>query len=128
MFVQVQDVIPFSIGLSSDEGPIAVRTNGVFFPKGQSFPSVKVIAFQRSNLFHLEAFYVNPDELPPGTSPKISCVTVYYFRPFCWCKSVKLEIILSCAHFYVFYILSWTTFFRSSYHPHSSAFPMLTFR
>ncbi|XP_014522749.1 heat shock 70 kDa protein 16 [Vigna radiata var. radiata] len=73
---EVQDVISFSIGLSSDEGPVAVRSNGVLFPRGQQFPSVKVIAFQRSNLFHLEAFYVNPDELPPGTSPKISCVTI----------------------------------------------------
>lgn len=86
VFVQVQDVIPFSIGLSSDEGPIAARSNGVLFPKGQPFPSVKVISFQRSNLFHLEAFYVNPDELPPGTSPKISCVTVYHFRTLCLCK------------------------------------------
>lgn len=76
MSVQVKDVIPFSIGLSSDEGPVAVRSNGVLFPRGQPFPSVKVITFRRSDLFHLEAFYANPDELPPRTSPKISCVTV----------------------------------------------------
>ncbi|KAG5017509.1 hypothetical protein JHK85_023645 [Glycine max] len=77
---EVKDVIPFSIGLSSDEGPVAVRSNGVLFPRGQPFPSVKVITFQRSNLFHLEAFYANPDELPPRTSPKISCVTIGPFH------------------------------------------------
>ncbi|TKY46872.1 Heat shock 70 kDa protein 16 [Spatholobus suberectus] len=77
---EVQDAIPFSIGLSSDEGPIAAGSNGVLFPRGQPFPSVKVITLQRSNLFHLEAFYVYPDELPPGTSPKISCVTIGPFH------------------------------------------------
>ncbi|KAG4920880.1 hypothetical protein AAZX31_18G095700 [Glycine max] len=77
---EVKDVIPFSIGLSSDEGPVAVRSNGVLFPRGQPFPSVKVITFRRSDLFHLEAFYANPDELPPGTSPIISCVTIGPFH------------------------------------------------
>lgn len=75
-FFQVQDSIPFSIGLSSDEGSICAASNGILFPKGQPIPSVKVLTFQRSNLFHLEAFYANINELPPGTSPKISCFTV----------------------------------------------------
>ena len=80
MLVQVQDSSPFSIGLSSDEGPICAESNGgsngVLFPKGQPIPSVKVLTFQPSNLLRLEAFYANPNELPPGTSPKICCFTV----------------------------------------------------
>ncbi|XP_020230583.1 heat shock 70 kDa protein 16 [Cajanus cajan] len=76
----VQDTLPFSIGLSIDGCPIAAGSKGVLFPRGQPFPSVKVITFQRSSLFHLEAFYANPDELPPGTSPKISCVTIGPFH------------------------------------------------
>lgn len=76
MFVQVQDVIPFSIGLLSDEGPISTELNGVFFPKGQPIPSVTVLPFQRTNLFRLEVFYAIPNELPFVTSQKISSFTV----------------------------------------------------
>ncbi|RDX91229.1 Heat shock 70 kDa protein 16, partial [Mucuna pruriens] len=92
---EVQDANPFSIGLSSGEGPIAAESNGVLFPRGQPIPSVKVITFQRSNLFHLEAFYANPSELqlPPGTSPKISCVTI---GPFHGSKTrVKVRVPLN---------------------------------
>ncbi|XP_065862373.1 heat shock 70 kDa protein 16 [Euphorbia lathyris] len=69
---EVQDSFPFSIGFSSDEGPIGTGSNGILFPKGQPIPSIKVLTFQRSNLFHLEAFYANPNELAPGVSSKIS--------------------------------------------------------
>ncbi|XP_061339759.1 heat shock 70 kDa protein 16-like isoform X2 [Gastrolobium bilobum] len=77
---EVQDAIPFSIGLSSDEGPISAGSNGLLFPKGHPIPSVTVLTFQRTNLFHLEAFYANTSELPPGTSPKISCFTIGPFQ------------------------------------------------
>lgn len=74
--MQVQDSFPFSIGLSSDKGPISAGSNGILFPKGQPIPSIKVLTFQRSNSFHLEAFYANPNELSPGASSKISSSTV----------------------------------------------------
>lgn len=76
--MQVQDSIPFSIGISSDEGPICLgsNANGLLFPKGQPIPSVKLLTFQRSGLIHLEAFYVSPGELPSGISSKISRFTV----------------------------------------------------
>lgn len=76
--VQVQDCNPYSIGISSDEGPICIgsNTNGEVFPKGQPIPCVKVLTLQRSSLFHLELFYTNPNELPPGISSKVSCFTV----------------------------------------------------
>ncbi|KAG4964388.1 hypothetical protein JHK85_039363 [Glycine max] len=77
---EVQDSIPFSIGLSCDGSPICEGSDGVLFPKGQPIPSVKILTFQCSNLLHLEAFYANPDELPPGTSPKISCFTIDPFH------------------------------------------------
>ncbi|RHN57769.1 putative Heat shock protein 70 family [Medicago truncatula] len=77
---EVQDSIPFSIGLSSDEGPICEETNGVLFPKGQPIPSSKALTLQGSDLLHLEAFYANPDEVPKGTSPKISCFTIGPFQ------------------------------------------------
>jgi heat shock protein 4 len=71
VFVQVQDISPFSYELSSDEGP-----KGVVFPKGQPIPNIAILRLQRTNLFHLEVSYANPQELPPGTDPKISCFTV----------------------------------------------------
>ena len=76
--MQVQDSIPFSIGIASDEGPISTASNpnGILFPKGQPSPSAKVLTFQRSSSFRLEVFYANPDELPAGVSSKISCFTV----------------------------------------------------
>ncbi|CAK8565568.1 unnamed protein product [Lathyrus sativus] len=69
---EVQDISSFSYGLSSDEGPISVGTNRVIFPKGQLIPSTAVLRLQRTSFFHLEAFYPNQCELPPGTSPEIS--------------------------------------------------------
>ncbi|KAJ7960763.1 Heat shock 70 kDa protein [Quillaja saponaria] len=77
---EVQDSFPFSIGLSSDEGPVCVGSNHVLFPKGQPIPSVKILTFQRSNLFHLEEFYANLNELPAGASSKISCFTIGPFQ------------------------------------------------
>ncbi|KAI8014080.1 putative wall-associated receptor kinase-like 16 [Camellia lanceoleosa] len=68
----VQDSFPFSIGFSSDEGSIFTPSDGELFAKGHSFPSVKILTLHRSNTFHLEAFNSDPNELPPGTSPKIS--------------------------------------------------------
>ncbi|KAL1834329.1 hypothetical protein ACET3Z_003980 [Daucus carota] len=73
---EVQDIFPFSIGLSTDEGPINTVSRSLLFPKGHLFPSVKIITLHRSNTFHLEAFYAGQNELPSGISPKISNVTI----------------------------------------------------
>ncbi|XP_050218478.1 heat shock 70 kDa protein 16 [Mercurialis annua] len=73
---EVQDSFPFSIGFSSDEGPVGTGLNGILFPKAQSIPSIKNLTFQRSNLLRLEAFYANVNELPPGVSAKISSFTI----------------------------------------------------
>ncbi|EEF39376.1 Heat-shock protein 105 kDa, putative [Ricinus communis] len=88
---EVQDSFPFSIGFSSDEGPIGTGSNSVLFPKGQSIPSIKVLTFQRSGLFHLEAFYANPNELPPGVSSKISFFTIGPF-PGSHSEKARLKI------------------------------------
>jgi len=74
--VQVQDAFPFSIGFSSDGAQISTGSNCILFPKGQPFPSTKVLTFQRSNLLHLEAFYANLNELPAGVSTNMSSFTV----------------------------------------------------
>ncbi|KAK8931425.1 Heat shock 70 kDa protein 16 [Platanthera zijinensis] len=77
---EVQDSFPFSIGFSSEEGPVSTLSNNILFRKGQPFPSIKILKFHRSNTFHLEAFYANQTELPAGTSPKISCFKIVPFQ------------------------------------------------
>ncbi|KAL8151190.1 hypothetical protein V2J09_020998 [Rumex salicifolius] len=77
---EVQDSLPFGIGFSLDNGPIRTLTNSVLFPRGHPIPSVKILTLQKSSAFHLEAFYANQNELPPGISPKISMYTVGAFQ------------------------------------------------
>ncbi|KAJ4982362.1 hypothetical protein NE237_033199 [Protea cynaroides] len=76
---EVQDTFPFSIGLLSDEGPIHTLSNSILFPKRQSIPSIKMLSFHRTHTFHLDAFYADQSELPPGASTRISC---YKIGPF----------------------------------------------
>ncbi|CAI0379794.1 unnamed protein product [Linum tenue] len=74
---QVQESNPFSVGFSSDEGPICTpSSNGILFPRGLSIPSTKVLTFQRSSQFHLDAFYADPNELPAGVSSRICTFTI----------------------------------------------------
>ncbi|KAG5516488.1 hypothetical protein RHGRI_037261 [Rhododendron griersonianum] len=77
---EVQDALPFSIGFLSNEGPISTPSNGVLYPRGHPFPSLKILTLHRHSTFHLEAFYANLNELPPGTSPKISSFTIGPFQ------------------------------------------------
>ncbi|KDP39123.1 hypothetical protein JCGZ_00880 [Jatropha curcas] len=93
---EVQDSFPFSIGFSLNEGPVGTGSNGVLFPKGQPIPSIKVLTFQRSNLFHMEAFYANPNELPPGVSSQISSFTIGPFPGSCSEKArIKVKVLLN---------------------------------
>ncbi|XP_022716098.1 heat shock 70 kDa protein 16 isoform X1 [Durio zibethinus] len=73
---EVQDSLPLSIGFSSDRGPVCTLSNGVLFPKRHPFPSLKILTLHRTNTFHMEAFYVNPNELPSGLSPQINTFTI----------------------------------------------------
>ncbi|KAI3879618.1 hypothetical protein MKX03_029346 [Papaver bracteatum] len=77
---EVQDSFPFSIGFSTEEGPVCTLSNGMLFPKGQPVPSMKVVTVHRTNTFRLEAFYADQSELPSGVSPKISCFTIGPFQ------------------------------------------------
>uniref|UniRef100_A0A6N2KX31 Uncharacterized protein n=1 Tax=Salix viminalis TaxID=40686 RepID=A0A6N2KX31_SALVM len=63
---------PFSIGFSSDKVPICILPNSTLFPKGQAFPSLKILALHRNNMFQMEAFYADPNELPFDIASQIS--------------------------------------------------------
>jgi heat shock protein 4 len=73
---QVQDVIPASIGFCTEDGPISTLSNNALFRRGQPLPSVKIITLHRSSGFNLDAFYVDENELPPGTSTQIGSFQV----------------------------------------------------
>lgn len=73
---QVQDVIPASIGFCTNEGPISALTSNALFRRGQPLPSVKIITLHRNSGFTLDAFYVDENELPPGTSTQIGSFEV----------------------------------------------------
>jgi heat shock protein 4 len=50
--------------------------NSTLFPKGQAFPSLKILALHRNNMFQMEAFYADPNELPFGIASQISSFMV----------------------------------------------------
>lgn len=77
---EVQDSYPFAIGFSSDKGPINTPSNELLFPKGQIFPSVKVLTLHRENTFQLEAFYANHNELSPDIPTQISSFMIGPFH------------------------------------------------
>ncbi|KAL3596196.1 hypothetical protein D5086_007833, partial [Populus alba] len=88
---QVQDSFPFSIGLSSDNVPICTLPNSTLFPKGQAFPSLKILALHRNNMFQMEAFYADPNELPFGIASQISSFMIGPF-PVYQLEMVKVKV------------------------------------
>lgn len=74
----MEDCFPFSIAFASDEGPIRTLTDGVLFPKGNSFPSTKILTLHRNDIFNMEAYYANQNELPSGVSTRISSFKVCF--------------------------------------------------
>ncbi|KAJ6935167.1 heat shock 70 kDa protein 16-like isoform X2 [Populus alba x Populus x berolinensis] len=88
---QVQDSFPFSIGLSSDKVPICTLPNSKLFPKGQAFPSLKILALHRNNMFQMEAFYADPNELPFGIASQISSFMIGPF-PVYQLEMVKVKV------------------------------------
>lgn len=72
----MQDVIPASIGCCTSEGPISKLSSNALFRKGLPFPSVKIITLQKNSTFNLDAYYVDENELPPGTATNIGSFQV----------------------------------------------------
>ncbi|XP_057764831.1 heat shock 70 kDa protein 16 [Salvia miltiorrhiza] len=76
---EVEDCFPFSIAFGSDEGAVHLA-DGQLFPKGNFFPSTKILTLYRNDIFHMEAYYANQNELPSGVSTRISSYTIGPFR------------------------------------------------
>ena len=65
-----------SADAAADDG-----TEIIAFDVGNAIPSTKVLSFQRSEAFDLEARYANPDQLPGGVNPFIGKYTVKGVKP-----------------------------------------------
>ncbi|CAM0909445.1 unnamed protein product [Alopecurus aequalis] len=92
---EVQDVIPASIGFCTEEGPISTNSSNTLFRRGQPLPSVKIITLHRTNGFTLDAFYVDENELPPGTSTQIGSFQIGPFQAHSEKSIVKVKIRLN---------------------------------
>ncbi|GAA0174948.1 Hsp70 family chaperone [Lithospermum erythrorhizon] len=88
---EVEDSFPYSIGFAFQEGPVCSLPNGMLFPKGHPFPSIKMLTLNRATTFHMEAYYSNEDELPPCSPTKISRFTIGPF-PASHAKKVKVKV------------------------------------
>ncbi|GMY36901.1 heat shock 70 kDa protein 16-like [Fagus crenata] len=77
---EVQDAFPFSIGFSSYKVPICTLSSGALLQKHQPFPSIKILSMHRTDMFHMEAYYADLNELPSGVSSKISNITIGPFQ------------------------------------------------
>ncbi|KAL3627510.1 hypothetical protein CASFOL_028873 [Castilleja foliolosa] len=92
---EVQDCFPYSIAFASDDGPVCSLAGGVLFPKGSAFPSIKMLTY-RSDIFHMEAFYANQNELPPGVETRISSFKIGPYRVSHVEKTkIKLKVLLN---------------------------------
>uniref|UniRef100_A0ACD5ZC60 Uncharacterized protein n=2 Tax=Avena sativa TaxID=4498 RepID=A0ACD5ZC60_AVESA len=92
---EVQDVIPASIGFCTEEGPISTLSSNAVFRRGQPLPSVKIITLRRNSGFSLDAFYVDENELPPGTSTQIGTFQIGPFQAHSEKSKVKVKIRLN---------------------------------
>lgn len=71
-FLQVQDSLPFSIGISTDKGPVCTLSNSTLFPRGSLIPNMKILKLSRTRMFPLEAYFADQNEVPSCISPKIT--------------------------------------------------------
>uniref|UniRef100_A0A0A9F874 Heat shock 70 kDa protein 16 n=1 Tax=Arundo donax TaxID=35708 RepID=A0A0A9F874_ARUDO len=92
---EVQDAIPASIGFCMNEGPISTLSSNALFRRGQPFPSVKIITLQKNSSFNLDAFYVDENDLPPGTSTNIGSFQIGPFQAHTEGSKVKVKIRLN---------------------------------
>lgn len=75
---QVHDAIPASIGFYTSDGPVSTLSSDALFRRGLPFPSVKIITLQKNDSFSFDAYYVDANELPPGTSTDIGSFQVCF--------------------------------------------------
>ncbi|AQK66023.1 Heat shock 70 kDa protein 16 [Zea mays] len=75
---EVHDAIPASIGFYTSDGPVSTLSSDALFRRGLPFPSVKIITLQKNDSFSFDAYYVDANELPPGTSTDIGSFQVCF--------------------------------------------------
>lgn len=81
--LQIQDTYPYAIALSwkqagdAAEGEDAAGlSNQIVFSKSNPLPSSKLLTFYRTETFTIDAFYADPQDLPPDYNLRIGTFTV----------------------------------------------------
>ncbi|KAK9681562.1 hypothetical protein RND81_10G011100 [Saponaria officinalis] len=93
---QVQDSLPFSIGLSfADDAQNDSLRNDILFRKGHFIPSDKRLTLSRSSTFQMEAYYATESELPSGVSSEISRFEIGPFPSQSNSANVKIKACLT---------------------------------
>ncbi|AQK66033.1 Heat shock 70 kDa protein 16 [Zea mays] len=86
---EVHDAIPASIGFYTSDGPVSTLSSDALFRRGLPFPSVKIITLQKNDSFSFDAYYVDANELPPGTSTDIGSFQIGPFQAHMEASKVK---------------------------------------
>ncbi|AQK66034.1 heat shock 70 kDa protein 16 isoform X2 [Zea mays] len=92
---EVHDAIPASIGFYTSDGPVSTLSSDALFRRGLPFPSVKIITLQKNDSFSFDAYYVDANELPPGTSTDIGSFQIGPFQAHMEASKVKVKIRLN---------------------------------
>ncbi|PWZ17282.1 hypothetical protein Zm00014a_023565 [Zea mays] len=92
---EVQDAIPASIGFNTSDGPVSTLSSDALFRRGLHFPSVKIITLEKNDSFSFDAYYVDANELPPGTSTDIGSFQIGPFQAHTEASKVKVKIRLN---------------------------------
>lgn len=78
---RVNDICSYPIKLQWAPTPEEEDTEIVVFDRKNAIPSTKILTFQRSQPFTLEAYYVYPEELPRGINPWIGQFNIKNVEP-----------------------------------------------
>ncbi|KAL0084898.1 heat shock protein 70 family [Phycomyces blakesleeanus] len=78
---RVQDIITYPIKLQWAQTPEDEDTEIIAFNRNNSLPSTKILTFNRSKPFLLEAYYAYPEELPTGISSWIGQYNIKDVEP-----------------------------------------------
>ncbi|KAI9023528.1 heat shock protein 70 family [Phycomyces nitens] len=78
---RVQEIITYPIKLQWAQTPEDEDTEILAFDRNNSLPSTKILTFNRSKPFLLEAYYAYPEELPTGISAWIGQYNIKDVEP-----------------------------------------------
>ncbi|GJR07797.1 heat shock 70 kDa protein 16 [Tanacetum coccineum] len=68
---KIQDIFPYSIGFSVEDGTIETNKEITIFPKGSPFSRENMFKYPRNPPLRIQVFYINKIDFPAGVSPNV---------------------------------------------------------